>query len=252
MRIFTLLILFCSFVWIPSAQAEFFDDSAEPASESKPVAVQEKESHSKGVGGPIMGTPREYNRGAPLKGAFSDLKRESLSKGYAGDGSDAWIGTAHADCGDGCVPVRVRFKTGSSYIRPAFYKHLNKVARRLPQLVRANDNVIIQIAGHTDSVGSRASNKRLSAKRARSVARYFQQYHGIDYNWMRAYAFGEERAVASNSTAEGRMLNRRVEVKILLADDHSHSASNVDKSYKEERSEEAGNDAGGDDGEFFQ
>jgi len=69
-----------------------------------------------------------------------------------------------------------------------------------------------EIRGHADSTGTDAYNQTLSEKRAAAVMKYLVD-HGIDKARLTAIGFGESRPVASNDTAEGQKLNRRVEIK---------------------------------------
>jgi outer membrane protein OmpA-like peptidoglycan-associated protein len=72
----------------------------------------------------------------------------------------------------------------------------------------------IQIAGHTDSQGSDASNMELSARRAQSVGAYLNST-GVSLNRINSVGMGEAAPTSSNDTAAGRAINRRVEVTIL-------------------------------------
>ena len=72
----------------------------------------------------------------------------------------------------------------------------------------------VEIGGHTDSLGSNAYNQKLSQRRAESVKTYLSE-RGVDANRMEVKGYGEAEPVAPNDTAEGRELNRRVELKIL-------------------------------------
>jgi outer membrane protein OmpA-like peptidoglycan-associated protein len=74
------------------------------------------------------------------------------------------------------------------------------------------DNQII-VEGHTDSSGSDAYNQRLSEQRASAVADYLIE-RGVRAGAITVYGYGEMRPKASNDTAEGRQLNRRVEINI--------------------------------------
>lgn len=69
----------------------------------------------------------------------------------------------------------------------------------------------INVAGHTDSIGSARYNQRLSERRARTVKGYLVQ-KGVPDSSIHAAGYGETRPIASNATAAGRALNRRVEV----------------------------------------
>ncbi|WP_194851767.1 OmpA family protein [Nonlabens antarcticus] len=69
------------------------------------------------------------------------------------------------------------------------------------------------IDGHTDSVGSEASNQKLSDERANSVLRYLVN-GGIESNRLSAEGFGESKPIADNSTAAGKQQNRRTEINL--------------------------------------
>ncbi|OCH16778.1 hypothetical protein A6E05_02815 [Aliivibrio sp. 1S165] len=77
------------------------------------------------------------------------------------------------------------------------------------ELLTANPSVNIVISGHTDNVGRSSYNQWLSEQRAESVAMYLT-YRGIDAHRIRTVGYGELAPVATNETAEGRALNRRV------------------------------------------
>lgn len=69
----------------------------------------------------------------------------------------------------------------------------------------------IAVEGHTDSTGSSDYNKKLSSRRASSVAGALSRY-GVPRRQMRTQGFGEDYPIATNSTRAGRQRNRRVEV----------------------------------------
>ena len=76
------------------------------------------------------------------------------------------------------------------------------------------DKTIIVVAGHTDSRGSDDYNQALSERRAGSVARYLLSRDVVEAR-IEAVGFGEDTPIADNGTAEGRSLNRRVELSLL-------------------------------------
>jgi OOP family OmpA-OmpF porin len=78
-------------------------------------------------------------------------------------------------------------------------------------IMKANPKITGEVHGHTDSTGPEAHNQRLSEARANAVRDYFIK-QGISANRVRAKGFGETMPVASNDTAEGRAMNRRVEL----------------------------------------
>jgi len=81
--------------------------------------------------------------------------------------------------------------------------------------LKARDqNVYIEIQGHTDSTGSEAYNLQLGQKRAEAVRRYLS-HQGIPLSRMSVISYGMSAPVADNSTTEGRAVNRRVTIVVL-------------------------------------
>ena len=72
----------------------------------------------------------------------------------------------------------------------------------------------VEVAGHTDSVGSEAYNLDLSKRRAAAVVDYFVA-NGVGSSQLTSEGYGESEPIETNDTAEGRELNRRVELRIL-------------------------------------
>ena len=81
-------------------------------------------------------------------------------------------------------------------------------------LLKDNKNIKIEIAGHTDAVGSDVANMELSKNRANSVQKYLVG-KGISSDRIVAKGYGETKFIAPNTTEEGKQLNRRVEFVIL-------------------------------------
>ncbi len=88
---------------------------------------------------------------------------------------------------------------------------------RLIRLLEENDDIRIEISGHTDNRGSKAYNQKLSKKRARSVVEYLTE-HGVDGERLSYKGYGQSKPIATNKTEEGRQKNRRTEFKIVAAD----------------------------------
>jgi len=76
------------------------------------------------------------------------------------------------------------------------------------------EKTLIVVAGHTDSTGSNSYNQALSERRAASVADYLRSRGVVDAR-IETVGFGEDHPIADNATAEGRALNRRVELSLL-------------------------------------
>lgn len=78
----------------------------------------------------------------------------------------------------------------------------------------SGERFTVEIAGHTDSIGSAETNKKLSQKRAESAKDYLVIKHGFDPDIFAVNGYGEEMPDASNDTPEGRGKNRRVEITV--------------------------------------
>lgn len=107
------------------------------------------------------------------------------------------------------LPSGILFKTNSSELSTAARESLKQFAVSL----RDNPDTDITIYGHTDNTGSRAVNEKLSKERALSVANFLVG-NSINRDRMKTEGLAYDVPVADNSTAEGRALNRRVEVYI--------------------------------------
>ncbi|MDQ3394172.1 MAG: OmpA family protein [Bacteroidota bacterium] len=91
------------------------------------------------------------------------------------------------------------------------YAELNKLEKMLSD----NPGMKVEIAGHTDRVGTKEYNHDLSKKRANAVVNYLTN-KGIDARRLNSKGYGQDRPLASNDDEkEGRALNRRVEFKVL-------------------------------------
>lgn len=108
------------------------------------------------------------------------------------------------------MPGNITFPTASSNLKSEFYGVLDSVALILEEF----DKTIIAVSGHTDSVGSDAYNQKLSEQRAQSVANYLQGKK-VQPARFEVIGFGESNPIADNATADGRSLNRRVELTLI-------------------------------------
>jgi outer membrane protein OmpA-like peptidoglycan-associated protein len=85
---------------------------------------------------------------------------------------------------------------------------------RLVIFLQKYPNVKVEIAGHTDAIGTEQKNQGLSERRAQSVVRYLIE-RGIDPKRLTAKGYGESKPVATNETEEGRQMNRRTECVVV-------------------------------------
>ena len=88
---------------------------------------------------------------------------------------------------------------------------LDSDASTITKLSGTYPSLKVDVAGHTDWIGTDAYNQALSERRATAVKDYLVR-KGIDAGRIRTYAYGESQPVAPNTTAEGRALNRRAEI----------------------------------------
>jgi outer membrane protein OmpA-like peptidoglycan-associated protein len=105
------------------------------------------------------------------------------------------------------MPGNITFKTDSADLNANFFKVLDSVGLVLKEY----EKTIVEVAGHTDSTGSTEYNQGLSERRAQTVAQYLEGKGVIEQRVITIGA-GEAHPVATNDTAEGRQLNRRVEL----------------------------------------
>ena len=107
------------------------------------------------------------------------------------------------------VNIDVLFDTNKWDIKPQYHAELDNFATFLLKHKVSK----IDVMGHTDSQGSQSHNKILSQNRANSIKKYFMS-KGIASSRIKAIGYGESRPKASNATAQGRLLNRRIEARI--------------------------------------
>ncbi len=108
------------------------------------------------------------------------------------------------------VLSNIFFDFNSSKLKKESYAELNQIV----EFLKDNPSVSIEISGHTDNIGSREYNLRLSEERARAVANYLID-HGISPDRLKYRGAGFDEPIAPNDTPEGRQKNRRVEFKII-------------------------------------
>lgn len=102
------------------------------------------------------------------------------------------------------------FDTGKAVLKPEGKAKLDELASKVKDMKL---EVIIAV-GHTDSVGSDSYNEKLGHRRAEAVKAYLLS-KGIEANRVYTESKGEKQPVASNTTAEGRAKNRRVEIEVV-------------------------------------
>ncbi len=108
---------------------------------------------------------------------------------------------------DGHIALYINFDTGKSIIRD----ESKQVIDQIVQMLKLNPDLKIGVDGHTDNVGTPASNKTLSEARAKSVVSAIVA-QGISADRLSPAGFGQDKPIADNNSEEGRAKNRRVEL----------------------------------------
>lgn len=104
------------------------------------------------------------------------------------------------------IDLEVQFDFDKVAIKPQFEARLKEFAAFMNQHPETN----AEIEGHTDNIGSKAYNDKLSMRRANSVKAYLITKGGIASSRLRASGYGFSRPIATNATDAGRAQNRRV------------------------------------------
>ena len=112
---------------------------------------------------------------------------------------------------NGCpiiTTLRLNFDFDKAFVKEIYYPELKKVA----EILKNNPNLKIEVAGHTDDIGSNEYNLKLSQKRAEAVKNVLINKFGIDPNRIIAKGYGKSYPLVPNTTDTNRALNRRVEI----------------------------------------
>ena len=104
------------------------------------------------------------------------------------------------------INLQVLFDNDKSVVKPQYLRDLSTAA----EFMQKYSDTTVVIEGHTDSNASDAYNIALSKRRAQAVKEVFINQFGISPARIQAVGYGESRPIASNTTAEGRQMNRRV------------------------------------------
>jgi len=112
-----------------------------------------------------------------------------------------------------CSPtvIDIQFDTNKSEIKPQYQDELKTLADFLKEFPNAKG----VIEGHTDNVGDKASNMKLSQRRADSVRSYLIKTLGVAPERIKAEGYGPTKPVADNKTKEGKAKNRRIEANFV-------------------------------------
>ncbi len=140
-------------------------------------------------------------------GVYQDRQEADLRRRTAGTGIEV---TRDGDVIKLNLPDGVTFDFGKANLKPQFHSALDQVAASMAEY----NQTIVEISGHTDSVGSDQDNQRLSEQRAGSVSNYLAG-KGLMRERFEVVGMGERYPVATNDTDSGRGVNRRVEIRVV-------------------------------------
>lgn len=140
-------------------------------------------------------------------GNYQDRQERALRDRMAGTGVDV---VRQGDNITLNMPSNITFAFNSANLDPQFYGVLDNVASTLTEY----NQTIVEVAGHTDSIGTDAVNQRLSEQRAASVGNYLMS-KGLVRDRFILTGAGKTRPIASNDTDAGRAQNRRVEITLV-------------------------------------
>jgi len=104
----------------------------------------------------------------------------------------------------------ISFGVGSATLNPGQDDLVDKIVAAIGEFPSGK----VRVEGHTDNTGGHDANLRLSRRRAESVARLLEQKLNHDEGSIATEGFGPDKPIGLNSTAEGRALNRRIDVVI--------------------------------------
>ena len=117
----------------------------------------------------------------------------------------------------------VLFDFNRSDLTDEYKQQLDALVKTLAQ----QNRYFIEVQGYTDAVGPDAYNLELSRRRAEAVVRYLTMTHKIPLVRIFTLGYGEDSPTAENRTREGRVQNRRVEVRILVPKQLSTQAAST-------------------------
>ncbi len=167
--------------------------------------IAKKKNRTKGV---LLGAVGGGIAGGAV-GAYMDNQKKDLEKALAPerDAGAIQVEKLPQNALRVTMTEQTAFTVDSAEIKPRFYSTMDKIATVLNRYGKTE----LTIVGHTDSTGSAQHNQALSERRAQAVHNHFLQ-KGVVAQRLESHGLGESAPRASNASAEGRQLNRRVEI----------------------------------------
>ena len=163
--------------------------------------VEEAQTDIEGLDGR---TTRNEQQVAELSKTAQEALARAIAAGHLAEGKFLYETVLTDD--------QVRFGVDRSDLSDEALAALDGFAERVKA---ENQDVYIEIQGHTDSTGSEAYNQRLGLERAGAVRRYLSRQHGFALHRISVISYGESEPMVANDTRESRSRNRRVVLVVL-------------------------------------
>lgn len=178
--------------------------------ESKGNAVTAAAPKRTGDFGAVISRGRPYEMLVEAEGYFFVSETLMVPEFYSGDSLRRDVKMRKIKAGANLVLKNVFFEYNSHVLTESSRQELEK----LVTLMKGNENIRVEISGHTDNKGQAAYNQALSLKRAQAVIDFLVS-QGINKSRLVAQGLGSAKPIATNQTEAGRKLNRRTEFKVL-------------------------------------
>ena len=162
-----------------------------------------------------------------LSGQVDELSSVAIAARTAANNAQTTADKAQADANganerisslddyDVLKTITVQFKPGSAVLSRAAKAKLDEAAQTIQ-----NENSkgwLLAIVGYADSIGNTSRNRSLSQRRANAVINYLVTEHDLPMRRLiQPFGYGSAHPVASNDTREGRALNRRAEIRVMV------------------------------------
>ena len=194
-------------------------DSTQALAEDNQVRIEEAEQNARRLAGQLD----ELSVVAASAGDAAKRAQTSADQAQA-DADTANRRINGLDDYEVVQSVSVHFKTGSAVLTPEAKAAIDEAAARVK-----SENLkgwIVEVVGYADSTGKTARNRSLSERRAEAVINYLVTKYDLPLRRLvQPFGHGDQKAVATNATSEGRAQNRRVEIKVLVNKGASAQAS---------------------------
>jgi outer membrane protein OmpA-like peptidoglycan-associated protein len=197
----------------------YFDEDSGKKNPSLFQIIKNYENAIKRIGGKVVFTDNESNATYVIKkdGHETWVKLQAVNSGFVYYLTIVEVTPMEQEItasalftkleAEGSVALYINFDTGKASIKPDSQAVISEIVTMLKE----NKDLSISIEGHTDNVGTPATNKTLSLNRAKAVMNALTT-EGIQASRLKTAGWGQEKPIADNSTEDGRTQNRRVEI----------------------------------------